>query len=158
MKPFFDTPEKIAQLQYHGAQWLGTPFMPHAAIRGAGACCQRLVGALYKECGALPAGFEIPTGPMNWSHAQTRSLIAEFVDAQPNFRRKDPADRCVGPFIQPGDMLGFKIGGCLHHCGICLAADGTFIHCIRGPGVIMSNVNDATYLSRLERVWQPLQA
>lgn len=153
MNPFFDTPEKISRLQSHAGLWLGTPFVPNAALCGAGVCCQKLVGALYRELGVVPADFEVPSGPMDWSHANKRSLIAEFMERQPNFF--SVSDFHVSGF-DPGDMVGFKIGGCLHHCGIVVAADGKFIHCLRGPGTIFSSLRDATYFSRLEKIWRPL--
>jgi hypothetical protein len=152
MKPFFSTVEKILRLETAAAAWLGTPFMPHAAVKGAGVCCQKLVGSLYIESGFIPAGFELPDGPMDWSHAHKDSLIAAFMDRQPNFQ---PLAFSLQPFF-PGDMLGIKIGGCVHHCGIVITADGKFIHCLRGSGVIFSNIRDASYLQRIQKIWRPI--
>jgi cell wall-associated NlpC family hydrolase len=157
MKPFFDTPEKISALQFHAALWLGTPFMPNAAERGAGVSCQTLVGALYRECGVIGADFAVPIGPMDWSHANKRSLIADYMVSRADFLSV-PAGPGLPLMAQPGDMLGFKIGGCLHHCGLVLAVDGQFIHCVRGRSTFLSNVRDATYFSRLEKIWRPLQS
>lgn len=149
--PFFDSPEKIAQLQFNAALWIGTPFMPNASIRGAGVSCQKLVAALYRECGVI--NFEVPEGPMDWSQANQRSLISEFMATVPHF---GAVASCAE--IIPGDMLGFKIGGCVHHCGVVIATDGQFIHCVRGRGTFLSNLNDATYLSRTEKIWRPLKS
>ncbi len=152
-KYFFESPERIAQLQFHAGLWIGTPFMPHGSTRGGGVCCQRLVGSLYKELGFLPEAFEIPTGPMDWSHAQTKSLIADFMAGCAHFAEIASAG---SNGARPGDMVGFTLGGCLHHCGIVIAADGQFIHCLRGPGVLFSSLRDASYMSRLEKIWRPL--
>jgi len=150
MKAYFETPENLSKLQYHAMGWLHTPFMPNAAVKGAGVSCQKLVGSLYIEAHFLPLDFKIPEGPMDWSNAQKTSLIADFMDAQPQF------EAIKGTEAQPGDMVGFRLGGCVHHCGVKLFADGKFIHCLRNRGVIISNLKDATYFGRIERVWRPM--
>jgi hypothetical protein len=150
MNAYFSNPENLARLAAVAAGWIGTPFMPNAAVRGAGVSCQKLVGALYVESGFIPAGFQIPEGPMDWSHAQKESLIVKFMD--------EHADKFTAAASwQPGDMIGFKIGGCLHHAGVVLDADGKMIHCLRNTGTIYSNLRDATYLSRIEKIWRPVK-
>lgn len=149
--PFFKNPDRIAQLQFHAATWLGTPFMPNAAIKGAGVSCQKLVGTVLIECAALPKGFDIPEGPMNWSAAHKDSLIEKFFAGQPDFFLE--MDRMLS---QPGDVVGFQLGGCVHHLGIILDERGQFIHCLRGNGVAFNNLHDASYWTRLARVWRPV--
>lgn len=153
MTPFFDTPEKILQLQTEARSWIGTPFMPNAAIKGHGVSCQKLAGAIYADCGFLP-GFSAPEGPMNWSNANTRSLLAEFMARHESFalvkRKHFHAE------VQPGDMLGFKISGCIQHCGIVTDSIGTFIHCYRVEGVLFSFLREPSYAQRLERIWRPI--
>jgi len=46
----------------------------------------------------------------------------------------------------------------VNHCGVLVATDGQFIHCLRGRGVLFSNLRDASYLGRLEKVWRPVAA
>ena len=151
MIPYFNHPARVAQLRLVADQWLGTPFMPNAAIKGAGVSCQKLIGAIYIETGALPANFTVPEGPMEWSHAHTDSLIAKFMETQPQFEMIES-----GPAL-PGDMVGIKLGGCVHHCGLVVGADGKFIHCLRSYGVMFSSLRDASYLKRREKIWRPLQ-
>jgi len=156
MNPYFDSPERIAALKAAALPWLGTPFVPNAAIRGAGVSCQKLVGSILIETGALPAGFALPDEPMEWGQAHTDSLVEQFMAAH--------ADRFAlidGPaFVvaQPGDVLGIRFGGCVHHCGLVLAEHGAFIHCIRGEGVILGEIRDAVFMRMVKRVWRPLQA
>ena len=152
---FFDTAARVELLQSVAASWLGTTFMPNAAIKAAGVCCQKLVGAIYTECGFLPAGFEVPSGPMNWSHANTRSLISDYMDQQPQFCAVE-RQTFDATEAQPGDMVGFKIGGCVQHCGIVTAADGTFIHCMRPGGVLFGLLREASNAQRLDRIWRPI--
>jgi len=150
MKPFFNNPEKIARLQFHALEWLDTPFMPNAAVKGRGVSCQMLTGTIYQELGVLPAGCTIPAAPMDWSRAQTDSLLEKAVAGWPQF-----VSLLAGE-AAPGDLLGIQIGGCVHHCGIVLGVDGKFIHCLRGHGVVLSNVRDASYLQRIKKIWRPM--
>lgn len=148
MTPFFNTEDLQHQLLGEAASWLDTPFMPNAAIKQAGVSCQKLVGAIYARCGVkLP---EIPEGPMDWARAQTESLIEKFMAGLPNFAVIE--DRAM----LPGDMIGIKLGGCIHHCGVVVDVGGSFIHCLRPQGVMISNVNDASYALRIAKIWRPL--
>lgn len=154
MKPYFKNAERLSRLQAVSESWQGTPFMPNAAIKGHGVSCQKLVTAIYKETGALPPHFECDDGPMNWSHAQTESLIEKFMAKQSKYFFPLDYPAVVGEPM-PGDMLGFKIDGCVHHCGI-LFATSYFVHCWRSGGVLISNIRDATYSTRLAKIWRPI--
>ncbi len=151
MTPFFNTPDRIIALRAAAASWLGTPFMGNAAVKGAGVSCQTLVASIYIESGFLPPDFEIVKAPMDWSHAQTESLVVKAVSSLPHFFK--PIE---GMSLATGDLVGFKIGGCVHHCGIVVDAGNRFIHCLRGHGTVYSEIRDATYLSRLENAWRPI--
>ncbi len=163
-EPFFSTVERILKLESVCESWRHTSFMPNAAVKGAGASCQKLVAAIYIECGALPPDFVADEGPMNWSHAHKDSLIEKFMEkysaggrssATPQYFSAIPQSAFRNP--QCGDMLGFTIGGCVHHSGVLFRTDGTFIHCLRPDGVCYNNIHDATYWTRLARVWRPVE-
>lgn len=151
---FFSTPERVARLATAAKSWAGTPFVPNAAIKGHGVSCQKLAGLVLMEAGALPLYFELPSEPMNWSHANKESLLEQFMDGQPEFFTaiKTPAYLNA----QPGDVIGILYGGCVHHCGVVLP-NGTFVHCIRGHGVIISHLRDAAYMRTVRRIWRPLE-
>jgi len=154
MNPFFSNEQRIAELQFAAATWVGTPFMPNASVKGHGVSCQKLVGAIYQESGAIARGFKIPEGPMDWSHAHTDSLITAFMLLQPNFICVAAAGFPL-PAL-PGDLLGFRIGGSVNHVGVLVTTTGKFVHCLRGTGVMFSSVKEAAYQSRLEKIWRPL--
>jgi hypothetical protein len=56
---FFDSVEQRDNLVCIARSWLGTPFHPHAAIRGVGVDCVHLLAEIYRESG-LFAGYELP--------------------------------------------------------------------------------------------------
>ena len=139
---------RIEKLNEVARSWVGTPFMPNAAVKGAGVSCQKLVGAIYIEAGVLPVGFEIPDGEMSWGRAHTVSAIEAVVQRSGRFVAVEA--------WQPGDLIGFKFGGCVHHLGVVLNAAGDFVHVLRNQGVDICNLNDAGYFSRIEKIWRPI--
>ena len=154
MTPYFNSPERIEVLKQAATSWLGTPFVPNAAIKGAGVSCQKLVGSILIEAGALPASFALPDEPMSWGQAQTESLVEKFMAAN-----ADRFELVEGPaFVdaEPGDVLGIRHGGCVHHCGLVLAEHGSFIHCIRGEGVVLGEIRDAVFMRMVKRIWRPI--
>jgi hypothetical protein len=152
-------PGTKVEIDFEGCarSWLGTPFFPHGYVKGpgGGVSCQTLVTCIYSEAGVLPAGFRVPEGPLDWARAQHESLIEAFVDKHladyltPLNGKGEPVNN------QPitGDLLGFRVGGCVHHLGICIGVE--FVHCLKKLGTIASRVDDATWLSRIERIWRP---
>jgi cell wall-associated NlpC family hydrolase len=153
MNSFFSMAKKRLALLDEAHSWMGTPFMPNAAIKGAGVSCQKLVGAIYIAAGVWPADFNVPDGAMDWGNAHKDSLITGSMDEEVKSGR---FVEVLDSTAVPGDLVGFKIGGCLHHLGIVLTTSGSFIHCLRGPGVMISELRDATYLKRIEKIWRPL--
>ena len=165
MTPFFNTPERIASLVVIAKSWEGTPFMPNAAVKGAGVSCQKLVGHILIEAGALAPDFPLPEEPMSWGNAQTDSLFEKFMAEHPERFALVPL-----PAFQtaaPGDVLGIQNGGCVHHCGLVLDAYGQFIHCIRlhgaSPrhaglaGVMVSNLREPIFMRMVKKIWRPLE-
>jgi len=140
--------ETLYKLKISADSWIGTPFLPNCAIKSGGVSCHNLIGAIYKEIGIIPVEFSIPEGSPNWGNAHKNSVIEPFMDSMEEFESVD-----INSF-QPGDMLGFKIGGCIHHCGL-LVYDKYFIHCMRDSGVAYRRIDDAAYITRLTKVWRP---
>ena len=132
------------------ARWIGTPFSANACVPGprGGVSCQALAAAIYVEAGILPADVEIPAGRITRGRFSRESQIEPWVQGRGEFSEillfdGDP---------EPGDLLGFAIGHCLNHLGVALPG-GQFVHCLEGLGVVVSSVNDATWIWRLARRW-----
>lgn len=152
MKTWYNTPERIDALEKAAREWVGTPFVANSRIQGphGGTCCHMLAEQLYIAAG-YPLGFDVPAGSMRWSSVSTVSLIAQFFDERPDiFQRVDLA----AIEMMPGDVIGFRIGGCVHHVGVVLRG-GKFVHCMRGLGTKIFNLNDPTYARRIDIIWRP---
>ncbi len=66
--PYFATDERRRALVTEAQSWLGTPFRPHASVKGAGADCVGLVYGILHNIGAI-GGVEFPAYTMDggWS-------------------------------------------------------------------------------------------
>lgn len=157
----YDTPEKITALDNEARSWVGTPFWPNSAVKGerGGVSCHNLVAAILFATG-LPS-FPVPRGSAEWARANTESIIETGLDALPQFAHVNaPGEPVDMAAILPGDILGFRIGRCLHHVGIALPG-GHFVHALRHAGAHISRLDDGAFLfdkggtPRLLRVWRP---
>lgn len=156
----FQTPESVTQLEQEAASWIGTPFWPNSAVKGeaGGVSCHNLVAEILFACG-VPR-FPVPTGPANWN-ASRQSIIEPIMDEHTEFAHlNEPGEPVPMEQLRPGDILGFRIGGCLHHLALVLPGE-QFVHCLRGAGVHVSRLDDSTFLfdkagnPRLVRAWRP---
>jgi cell wall-associated NlpC family hydrolase len=77
------------------------------------------------------------------------SQVLSWLEAHPNFRRVEAADPLFGDFVT------FRLARVAHHVGLVLEPP-SFIHSIRGYGVIESRLDDPTYAKRFERVYRPV--
>jgi cell wall-associated NlpC family hydrolase len=150
MRTFFDTVERKRVFRDHCLAWLGTPFVPHARVLGAGVDCVQLCGAVYIWCGVVRS-FDPPQGyPMDGGHHADHSTILDYLAGQKAFARLPD-----GAEVACGDLLCFRIGRQVHHCGLALD-DSRFVHALRRLGVIESLVEDPQWANRLTDVWRPL--
>lgn len=144
---WFNSDDRIQLLESSADKWHGTPFVPNGRVLGHGVSCQMLVEQVYRECG-LGLESTAPSGPMGWSGVHKDSLIEPFLGTVEGLRQlQDTSDILVG------DLLGFKLGSCVHHLGIVLTG-GRILHSMRGLGTTYSLLSDPTYKSRIAKVWR----
>lgn len=143
----FWTPERLSQLEAEALEWVGTPFGANSSAKGVGVSCQKLAAALYSACG-YPDVLDVPDVPMSHARFSTVSFVVDWFANRPDFNRLEGAP------IQPGDVLGFRIGHTVHHLGVALS-DGRFVHAMDGMGATISLLADATWESRLTYTWRP---
>ena len=148
MKDYFDSDERRLSLRFHAAEWLGTPFAPHAMVRRAGTDCVHLVAAIYIATDFLtefaPPAYALDSG----AHAKKSQLTA-WLDAHPAFLKLDARST-----PQPGDTLCFNMGLSEHHVGLML--DGSqFIHVLPRRFVLLSSLTEAYYARRIASIYRP---
>jgi cell wall-associated NlpC family hydrolase len=135
----------------HVAQsWLGTPFHPHAAIRGVGVDCVHLLAEICREPD-LFAGYELPRYTMDGGDHTDASQVLSWLEAHPRFRRIDLASEALAA----GDLITFRLGRVAHHVGPILSQK-TFLHAIRDCGVLESRIDEKTYARRLLQAYRPV--
>jgi len=149
---WFNSEERIQKLRDVAQTWIGTPFVANSRCKGerGGVSCQMLAEQIYKESG-VPFSFRVPSASMHWAGMNADSLIVAFLSEHPEL-----LTHCENPApsdIIPGDLLGFKIGKCIHHVGVALS-DKQFIHCMRGTFTVICPISDPAFASRLTCLWR----
>ncbi len=146
MNPF-ETAGQQERLLTVALSWIGTPFRPHAGIKGAGADCMHVALLVYWESGHL-FQFEAPPYTIDGGNHLKTSKFKDWLDQSSAFAKAEAP-------TQIGDCLLFKVGGVEHHVGIQITAS-TFIHSMRHHGVIQSNLKDSTWTRRLTAIYRPV--
>lgn len=148
MTPFFNSEEKSNALESEAASWLGTPFQPNSCVRGHAVCCHMLCSEIYRALGVLGRDEPVPQGRPDHARFHQFSVMEEWLDAHPTFAK-------VGnPSL--GDLIGFgDRRGAINHLGIVLS-NNRVIHALRHGGAQLCNLDDATWGSRIKRVWRPV--
>ncbi len=118
-------------------QWIGTPYLHQASVRGAGTDCLGLLRGIWRDVfGAEP--MPIPAYSADWSEVSGQEALLHA------------AQRCLvgvpaGAEAQ-GDVLLFRMrnGAVAKHLGIAarVGPAPTFIHAYTGHGVIESPLSD----------------
>ncbi|MFA5264974.1 MAG: NlpC/P60 family protein [Opitutaceae bacterium] len=140
------TPEQISALEAAAETWRGTPFCEGSPVQGAGVSCHHLPAELYFDAGLLTR-LPIPNGPSKWTGGQDRSLIVEWVEASGLFIE------ISGREFLPGDVLGFRLGHCIHHAALALGG-GRIVHSVVGHGVSIEPSIPYAWEKRLEKIWR----
>ena len=157
MIQYFSKTENQTALLLEAKTWLGTPFVAHGKMKGAGVDCVDLASLIYKA-----VGFEHPFAPVEYQVGNGASFdiqqMLDPLDAMPMITKLD-AEACrLDPgLIGLGDFLVFYRGSGLPHSGIVMVWPN-FLHVLRARGVMFSMITDSTYLNRLAAVYRPMAA
>ena len=118
---------------------------------------------MLHDCGVAIEPHEIINGSMDWiddSNPIEHAFDVTFSDRcvsilGTNGGGMGSAEGC--PFAPlsfiPGDVIGFKVGKSIKHCGIMVNSN-QFIHVLRHSCVCILRIDDATWLDRLARAWR----
>lgn len=118
-------------------QWLGTPYVHQASVRGVGCDCLGLLRGVWRQV-LGPEPEVVPSYTRDWSEALGREDLWEAA-----LRWLVPA----GPMLADGDILLFRMreGAVAKHLGFAAsgAAGTTVIHAYTGHGVVESPLSGA---------------
>lgn len=143
------TEEEGKKIAAAALDWLGTPHVNAARVRGKGIDCAKLCMAATEDAGLLPVGTIVAEGYSNeWHLHQSGEKMLEYFQ-----KYCSPVDT-----MQPGDFLLYQYGRCISHAGVYIGND-TICHSLVGHGVILSNINDVMFLdakgrSRLRGIYR----
>ncbi len=184
---FFDSPYRLALLEREARSWQGTPFFANSEARGrdGGVDCVRLLHAIYRAAGVIPA-IEIPPQVMDHGQHSRRGLLEEAFETWPYLCTRfvrlpdcSPASRAAEPRqadrvscspcspantkflleqILPGDALCFVAGFIPHHAGLALGG-GMVAHVLKPEGVhflqLAAVIRGRRILGELAAVYRP---
>jgi cell wall-associated NlpC family hydrolase len=155
--PFFSSPERIASLDKAAVGWLETPFRAHNRARGprGGVDCGNLIQELMLEAGFLAQRLDLPRPPTDYGQHNAVSLVCDFLENHPSLTGRiekltDP-DALANP--QPADILGIRVGRCVHHLCVALGG-GRFVQALKPHGVTIQPL--AEIRSRIEVIYRPI--
>jgi cell wall-associated NlpC family hydrolase len=138
-------------LEAAAKEWEGTPFCERSAVKGAGVSCHMLAFVVYRDAGWLP-DMDIPMAPVGWSRAQNHSVMEEWLDRGEGrnwFERVAALDA-----IEPGDLLGFRLGHCIHHLAVLLSG-GRVVSSVENLGARISPCLQPVWMKRMAGAWRP---
>jgi len=147
--PVYQSEAMQRSLHAVALSWIGTPFIGHACIKGAGVDCVHLVANVLIEAGCKFV-FNPPPYSLDGGHHLGLSKIVTWIEGSGHFN-------IIPDFpVNIGDVLLFRIGKVAHHIGVKVTP-ATFLHALRKHGVIESNVGDPTWARRLTCAYRPME-
>lgn len=163
IEPFYWRHVRRDHVTHEALSWIGTPFHPFAEVKGSGVDCIHLIAAIYRETGFIQ-DFNPPSYSIGGGSHQDSSQIEAYIRGLPNlpliFEHGQCCVECLPalwPQLLPGDLLLFQIGRVTHHTGM-VTRSPRFIHSMHGYGVTQARLTDATFGTRLRRVYRPMTA
>lgn len=121
-------------------QYLGTPHINGAKVKGIGVDCGMLLIAAMEDSGEMDKGsLYIKPYSNEWQLHHSEEWFLSYV--------KTIADEITEEELQPGDFIMYQYGRCVSHASIYLG-NGMVIHSVLGQGVIITSTNDVMFLNK----------
>lgn len=117
--------------------WIGTPYLHQASVKGVGCDCLGLLRGIWREVyGHEPQA--VPAYSPDWSEPQGQELL--FAAAEQHMQRVTSAPILAGQIL----LFRMRDGAVAKHLGIVSADDPApqFIHAYAGHGVVQSPLSD----------------
>ena len=130
-------------------EWIGTPHVNNAKVKGIGVDCGMLLIAALEDSGTIKKD-DITIKPYSneWHLHRDEEWFKSYVE-----QYCDKVDD-----LQVGDFLLYQYGRCVSH-GAVYIGNNTVVHALVDRGVILSNINETMFLdakgkSRLRGIYR----
>ncbi len=130
-------------------EWLGTPHINNAKVKGIGVDCGMLLIASAEDAGVIEKdSVKVKPYSNEWhlhrDEEWFRSYVEQFCDKVED--------------LQIGDFLLYQYGRCISH-GAVYIGNNTVVHAVVDRGVILSNMNETMFFdakgkSRLRGIYR----
>lgn len=130
-------------------EWIGTPHVNNAKVKGIGVDCGMLLIAALEDSGAIKKGdIKIKPYSNEWHLHRDEEWFKSYVE-----QYCDKVDD-----LQVGDFLLYQYGRCVSH-GAVYIGNNTVVHALVDRGVILSNINETIFFdakgkSRLRGIYR----
>lgn len=130
-------------------EWLGTPHINNAKIKGVGVDCGMLLIAALEDSNTIPKNdIKIKPYSNEWHLHRDEEWFKSYVE-----QYCDKVDD-----LQVGDFLLYQYGRCVSH-GAVYIGNNTVVHALVGQGVVLSNMDEIIFLdakgkSRLRGIYR----
>lgn len=130
-------------------EWIGTPHVNNAKVKGIGVDCGMLLIAALEDSGTIKKDdIKIKPYSNEWHLHRDEEWFKSYVE-----QYCDKVDD-----LQVGDFLLYQYGRCVSHGAVYIGND-TVVHALVDRGVILSNINETMFLdakgkSRLRGIYR----
>jgi hypothetical protein len=136
--------QRIAVVE-EAMDWLRTPYISEARVKGAGTDCAQFLAGVYINAGVLKP-FDVPHYPGQWHlHSSEERYLREITKY---------AKEIEGPPL-PGDIAVFHVKKAYAHAGIVVDWPQTIIHCLHRGGVQWGEASRDAFLIMEQRLFPP---
>lgn len=133
------SPDKAQQVVAEAQSWVGTPYHPHAQVKGVGVDCAQLLIGVYTATGLIPL-VEVGEYSTQWHLHRAEELFLGWVERY--------ADQVPEADVQPGDVVLYRFGRTYSH-GAVVVQWPMIVHAWqRSRAVILDNGADGLCAGR----------
>ena len=134
-----DDDEERAAVIAAACEWLGTPHVNNARVKGAGVDCAQIMCDVFERAGMIP--HIEPHYPAQWGLHSDRELFIEWILDVDGVRGGRPAQEITRDKVGIGDLACFKFGR-VHYHGALFTGLDTIIHADMHRGVIEERITE----------------
>lgn len=104
-------------------EWVGTPYVYGAKVKGKGVDCARFIIAVFQEAGLIPRGYKPPHQHKDWLYGKNVKADVFVREIVKYGRKIEYQNR------RPGDVVSFLYNGIESHLGI-IVDDDCIVHAV----------------------------